>query len=132
MKMRRVKSIVFLVICSIFLMCIVTLTLHIAGYDIVLVHSNDEIGTISDNGRFCLIEMSDPTERMLIFVIEDLKPERYESGFVYTTQDRLYNRRYINDYGWIEGTDDFYVNSTDTGMNLYRFDGSSWLLVGEY
>lgn len=109
---------------------------HCAGYDIRIVQRNEGIGLPSDDGAYYLVEMSDSTERYLMYSVVQLdvsESDDYYSGYpktVFVTDDFWYLSRFIKDYGWVDGTYDFYIDSTDTGLQIYTYDDGTW--VGMY
>ena len=112
--------------------------MHCIGYDIRIIYSNKGIGIPSNDGKYQLVETSDRTGQYLLFSIIQLK--KYDSDnnadysdcpqTLFVADDFWYHNRWVSDYGWIEGTNDFYINSSDSGMHRYFFNGDTW--VPEY
>ncbi len=99
------------------------------GYTFRLVRLNDDIGALSPNGEFYLVETTDPTERYMLFsVIQtgDQNPDG-SARTLFTTQDLWMISRFLKDAYWIEGTSDFVIDSSDTGVHTYRYDGETWI-----
>ena len=102
------------------------------GYDFRIVHRDMEIGITSDNGKYQLVEMSDATGQYLLYSIIQLKnfDDEYSCDFpktVYVTNDFWYHSRFTVEYGWIEGSNDFYIISSDSGTHRYIFDNDTWI-----
>lgn len=126
------KKVVFLsTLLAAITVCLWVIVLHCAGLDIRIVQSNKDIGIPSPDNRYYLVEMSDSTGQYLIYsVIQINNPEagNYYPATVYVTDDFWYHSRFIEGYGWIEGTHDFYIDSSDSGRHRYSFDGETWTL----
>ena len=104
------------------IMSLFVIIAHYAGYDYRVVHSNSEIGIASGNNEYRLVEMSDATGQYLIYtVIQNDGPQT-----LYITDDIWYHSRFAEGYGWIEDTNDFYIESSDSGTHRYLFDGVTW------
>lgn len=101
---------------------------HYAGYDIRVVHSNSEIGIPANNSEYKLVEMSDTTGQYLLYsVIQINNATNSGPQTLYITDDFWYHSRFVTDYGWIEDTNDFYIESSDSGTHRYYFDGITWI-----
>jgi len=108
--------------------CFIVIIAHYAGYDFRVVHSNSEIGLASSNNEYWLVEMSDATGQYLLYSVIQIK-NASNSGpqTLYVTDDFWYHSRFAEGYGWIEDTNDFYIESSDSGTNRYYFDGTTWI-----
>lgn len=114
-----------------FLLCISVVVLHCIGYDLRIVQSNETIGIPSRDGSYYLVEMSDSTGKYLLYSVIQLDssdPQDYEyyPKTVFVTDDFWYHSRFTKDYGWISETNDFYIDSTDSGLHQYSYDGTTW------
>lgn len=112
---------------------LIAIICRIAGYDFRIVHSGGEIGILSHDSKYELVEMTDDTGRYLLYTIvqpyNSKDPKTLDSGpqTRFVTDDFWYAARYISGYGWKEGTYDFYIHSTDTGTHVYHYDGNTWI-----
>lgn len=120
-----------LILVMVFLLCISVVVLHCIGYDLRIVQSAKTIGIPSHAGSYFLVEMSDSTGKYLLYSVIQLDnsdPQDYESypKTVFVTEDFWYHSRFAKGYGWIGETNDFYIDSTDSGRHQYSYDGTSW------
>lgn len=58
--------------------------------------------------------------------VQDSEDYTYYPKTVFVTDDFWYLSRFIKDYGWIDGTYDFYIDSSDVGSLIYTYDGETW------
>ena len=108
--------------------CILVVILHYAGYDFRVVRSNQTVGIPSSDGRYYLVELSDSTERYLMYSVIQLGNQGPDCPkTVFVTDDFWYYSSFAKGYGWIEGTSDFYIDSSDSGRHRYLFDGTTWV-----
>lgn len=119
------------ILLMVLLLCISVIVLHYIGYDLRVVQRNEPIGIPSHDGSYYLVEMSDPTEQYLLYSVIQLDssdPQDYEyyPRTVFVTDDFWYHSRFTRDYGWIGETNDFYIDSTDSGLCRYLYDGTTW------
>lgn len=110
---------------------IFVIVFHCAGYDVRIVHRYEDIGIPSDDGAYYLVETSDSTGRYLMYTVvqldvQDSEDYTYYPKTVFVTDDFWYLSRFIKDYGWIDGTYDFYIDSSDVGSLIYTYDGETW------
>lgn len=122
------------ILCAAFIVnCLYVTVMHIAGYDYRIVASNKEIGIPSSDGKYRLVEMSDNTGQYLLYSVIQLQ-NMDENDFsdypktVYVTNDFWYHSRFTTDYGWIDdGSNSFYIESSDSGTHRYIFSGDTWI-----
>lgn len=106
--------------------CIIIIVLHNIGYDLRIVHRFSEIGIPSSDGEYFLVEMSDATGKLLVYSVVCIGKGECPK-ILYVTDDFWYHSRFIESYGWIEETNDFYVDSSDSGIHRYFFNGDTWI-----
>ena len=115
-----------IVIGVLIVICVILTILHNNGYNLRIVHRFSEIGILSSDGEYFLVEMSDATGKLLVYSVVCAGNGEYPK-ILYVTDDFWYHSRFIVSYGWIEKTNDFYINSSDTGIHRYFFDGNTWI-----
>ena len=103
---------------------------HNMGYDLRIVQRFSDIGIPSSDNEYFLVEMSDATGKLLVYSVIQINNDKHPAKILYITDDFWYHSRFIVSYGWIEKTNDFYINSSDTGIHRYLFDGNTW--ISEY
>lgn len=87
---------------------LIAIICRIAGYDFRIVHSGGEIGILSHDSKYELVEMTDDTGRYLLYTIvqpyNSKDPKTLDSGpqTRFVTDDFWYAARYISAYGWKE------------------------------
>ena len=130
--MRKIVALVSLVISLVMLIAIGVIVLHVAGYDLSLrglrvVKMNEPIGIESPSGKYRLVEMVDQTGQYVLYSIVQIEGEAdLCPRTLFVTDDSWYHSRYISGAGWLNGTDDFYVDSSDVGRCIYRYSGNGW------
>lgn len=123
----RKRNLLWSMLLAVVSMCILVIILHYGGYDFRIVRNNQTVGIPSPDGTYYLVELSDSTERYLMYSVIQLG--NHGSSYpktVFVTDDFWYVSRYVKDYGWINGTNDFYIDSSDSGRHRYLFDGTTW------
>lgn len=114
-------------------MIIVVIMLHCFGYDFRLVYDGFEKTTVSSDGRYGILELSDASGRYLTYVIVQLADgsDYFEipKGYLFETSDIWYTGKYVTGYGWMDDTYNFYVESSDDGMHVYKYNGETWVSV---
>ena len=112
---------------------IVVIVSRVMGYDykIMLVHRESSIGIKSDISEYRLVQTSDGSGQYLMYAVIQLgSPDTGYPKTVFVADDFWYHSRYITDYGWIEGTNDFYIDSSDSGRFYYRYGNGTWEVKG--
>lgn len=107
----------------------VVLVLSVFGYHVVcsngvvyMVNSHEDIGVYSQDGRFRLCEMRDPTNQFVQYSV--VRANQRE--LLYTT-GYMFHARFTSDAYWIEGTNDFCVPCSDSGDHIYFIvEGKDW------
>lgn len=127
--MKNLKWVAISAILVVIILSIGIVVAHYAGYDFRIIYSGENIGIASENGEFRLVEMSDSTGMYLLYSVIQLPSSGQVTHprTVFVTEDFWYHSRYISDYGWVKGTNDFYIYSTDTGTHVYHFNGNTWV-----
>ena len=134
--MKHIRIILLALLIAFVLFGIFVEVMHFIGYDMRYVRRFDEIGILSDSGKYRLVEMSDPSGKYPVYSVIRLRSDFTDDESnaypqtLYVAHDLWYHSRYADGYGWIEGTDDFYIDSSDTGRHCYFFNGETW--VPEY
>lgn len=122
--MMKFKKGAALILAAILAFCVLTFVLSLNGIEIRIVHVHKKIGIPSPNGQYRLVEMTDQTQQYLLYSVISVGNAYPKTEFV--TEDFWFHSRYIKDYGWIEGTNDFYIDSSDSGRILYQYDDGVW------
>ena len=128
-NMKSIRFIVFTVLAAIGIICLLTIIARMFGYDFRIVKITKPVGIPTYDEKFRLVETSDHTGRYLLYSVIQLGDETRPPRTVFTADDYWFYSQFIDDYGWEDGTYDFYIHSTDEGKFTYRFNGSSWLLI---
>ena len=115
-----------IVIGVLIVICVILTILHNNGYDLRIVHRFSEIGIPSSDGEYFLVEMSDATGKLLVYSVVCAANGEYPK-ILYVTDDYWYHSRFIESYGWIAETNNFYIDSSDSGMHRYFFNGDTWM-----
>ncbi len=93
------------------------------------VHTSDDIGVASYDGKYRLVEMADTSQQYLLYSVirlMDIENGIHAPETLFVTDDWWYLSMYISSYGWLNESYDFYIDSTDTGRTIYRYDGGTW------
>lgn len=136
--MKRVRKYIGKTLCTVGISFAIFVTyvivMYLIGYNMRYVRRFDNIGVLSNSGKYRLVEMEDPSGKYLLYSVIQLEsdlPDGEDISYalprtVYVTTDYWYHSRYASGFGWIEGTDDFCVYSSDSGPHRYLFDGETW------
>lgn len=103
-----------------------TVVLHFAGIDTRIVHSGVDVGKPSPDGQFRLVELSDHTGRYLLYSVIRLGGDGRPPETLFMTDDFWYYSRYIKAFYWIDDTNDFCIESTDSGLHRYNYENGTW------
>ncbi len=126
MGSTRLIRVFAMIVGAVIVVCIILFVLHSVGYDLRIVHRFSEIGIPSSDGEYFLVEMSDATGKLLVYSVVCIDNGEYPQ-ILYVTDDFWYHSRFIEGYGWIEATNNFYIDSSDSGMHRYFFNGDTWM-----
>ena len=128
--MKTIKTIVNTLLVVFLLLCMVVIIASSIGYDFKIIYTGQKIGIPSWNNEYRLVMASDPTEQYVIFAVIQIANSGTEVTYprtLFVTDDFWYHSRYVKEYGWVGETNDFYVESTDSGMIYYYYSDGTWI-----
>ncbi|MBQ6595629.1 MAG: hypothetical protein IJH78_08240 [Clostridia bacterium] len=97
-KHGRKPRIIIDLLLLLFIVCLATIIMHYAGYDYRIVRTRGEIGIPSYDGKYRLVEMSDPTGIYLLYSVIQVG-NAGGPRTVFVTDDSCYHSRFASGYG---------------------------------